>query len=185
MTNDDILKKCDHIIEQPLLTEEGFLNGACLNELHSAIKNIPPTYIRLQDNPEWTVKRITNYKEITGYCANWAIRQGYKEPHMAHPPNLEKVVSYLQACIRKEFDNDGWANLSLCDISKMLHGVLYEQSISVFDDWNKEEVMGHNWLDLDALLHNVCLSIRDERRANDRFDKKFEEEHGKLEENEI
>jgi hypothetical protein len=33
-----------------------------------------------------------------------------------------------------------------------------------------------DFIDLDALLHNVCLDIRLERRASDAFNKQFEEE---------
>lgn len=58
----------------------------------------------------------------------------------------------------------------------MLHDILYEQNISLFDDWNKKEKMGPHWLDLDALLHNVCISIRQSRRDFDRFNQEFEKE---------
>lgn len=73
----------------------------------------------------------------------------------------------------------GFMEISLCDISKMLYDILYGQNISIFDGWNTEEVMGKSWLDLDALLHGVCICIRNERRERDRFSKKFEEEYNK------
>lgn len=173
----------DHILANPLLTEDGFLNEACLNELASAIKNMPKTYERCADDPEWSKKRITHYREITGGLAHWAVRQlgsGSKDCTLPFPPNLEKVVGYLHACIRKKFDEFGWTDLSLCDISKMLYDILYEQNVSVFDEWNTKEVLGEHWLDLDALLHNVCLTIRQERREHDRFDAEFEAKYGKL-----
>ena len=173
-------KDFDYMLENPLLTEDGFLNEACWNELCSAIKNCPKLHDRCDNDIEWTKKRITAVREITGGLAYWAVRQiGCCPPADEGPivpPNLEKVIGYLHTCIRPKFDKFGWAQLSLCDISKMIYGILYEQGISCFDEWNTKEVMGDYWLDLDALITNVCITIRDERRKNDEFDKKFDEE---------
>ena len=94
----------DHDIEflkNPLTTEEGFINEACLNELSSWIKNIPRTYDRLSDDPEWNTPRCTALKEITGKFALWAVRQG--DYHNC-PPNLENIISYLDTCLRREFE---------------------------------------------------------------------------------
>ena len=181
------------IISEPFLTEEGFVNEACMNELGKAIKNTPKTHERLAHDEEWTKKRWTFKHDITGSFAKWAIRQsGY---HC--PSHLEQVVSYLSACLIKEV---GWeeqhyiAELSLCDINKLLYDILYEQGVSYFDDWNKPkkewretdyDCLGeaerndpdYGYIDLDALLRNVCLDIRDEKRRDDEFDKRFEEEN--------
>ena len=66
----------------------------------------------------------------------------------------------------------------MCEIKKMLFDIL--EGTEQFDAWNTKECLGSDWLDLDALLHNVCISIRDERRTHKAFDDKFEKEHGKL-----
>lgn len=163
-------------LRNSLTTENGFLNEACINELNSLVKNMPKTHERLQNDPEWAEKRITHYREITGHFAEWAIRQlgCISDCEFAFPPHLEKIVGFLHACLRKHFDKLGYAELSLCDISKLLYDILYEQNISHFDDWNKKEILGDSWLDLDALLHNVCLSIRDNRRAWKEFNEYFE-----------
>lgn len=166
------------MLHNPLLTEEGFVNEACINELESWIKNLPRTHERLADDPEWNTPRWTNYRSITGGLAHWAVQQlstGNADPvpPPACPPNLEKVLGYLQACILSKFDDFGLAKLSLCDISKMLYDTLWD--LEVFMAWNTEECLGSYWLDLDALLHNVCLSIRQDRREFDRFNKEFEE----------
>jgi len=167
----------DYVLKNSLITEDGFLNEACWNELCSVIKNMPKTHERLADNLEWSKRRITNIREITGGLAYWAVRQiaCYTADGLMVPPNLEKVISYLHTCVCSKFDNHGLAELSLCDVSKMIHDILYEQGISCFDEWNTREIMGEYWLDLDALIHNVCLTIRDERRKNDEFDRRFEE----------
>ena len=173
-----------HMLSQPLMTEDGFINEACLNELASAIKNMPKTHERLSNDPEWNTPRLTSYRDITAGLAYWAVHQlaatemsetefDFGPP--AFPPGLEKVIGYLHACIRPKFDKFGWAQLSLCDISKMLHDILYEKNISIFDGWNTKEVLGSHWLDLDALLHNVCLTIRQDRREFERFNKEFDE----------
>lgn len=190
--NEDILKNCDHILEQPLLTEDGFINPACMNELESAIKNMPNTYERLAGDLEWSTPRWVFWRHIVGALAMWAVRQipcetsnwetMKNEPLDApvYPPGLEKIIGYVGTCIKPKFDSHGMAELSLCQINKMLHDILMDQGISIFDGWNTPEVMGKGWLDLHALLHNVCLTIRDERRAHDKFDAEFEAKYGEL-----
>jgi hypothetical protein len=176
-------------LTQPLLTEEGFLNEACINELSAWINNFPKTYARsdLLEDPEWSQKKVTSVKEITGYFAQWAVRQ---EDFVGCPPNLEKIITHLDQSLRTDFakidktrwGEMGYGNFSLCEINKMLWDILGD--LSIFQEWNTKECLGEHWLDLDALLHNVCLSIRDERRKNDEFNRKFEEEHGEFTEEE-
>ena len=170
------------VLSQSLTTEEGFLNEACMNELAAWINNFPKTYARpdLLEDPEWSTQRVVSVKEITGYFAQWAIRQG---DHPGCPPNLEKLITYLGNCLRTDFGEKdgtrwgemGWGNFSLCEINKTLWDILGD--LSIFQEWNTKECLGEHWLDLDALLHNVCISIRNERRKNDEFDRKFKEEY--------
>jgi hypothetical protein len=168
MKEDDI-----HILSQPLLTEEGFVNPACMQELETALLNTPPIHERTAGDPEWNTPRITYYREITGYVAHWAVRQIEEGDKTPFPPGLEKVIGYLTACIRPKFDETGWAELSLCDIGQMLHDILMEDK--TFLSWNDANVL-KGWLDLDAFIGNVCCSIRNERRAFDEFNREFEEE---------
>ncbi len=169
------------LLSQPLLTEEGFLNEACMNELGAAIKNMPPDYERLAGDPEWSEKGWVFSNEISGALAMWSVRQLI---HTAYPTGLEQVIGYLDACIMREFkrlysdvvrfpdDLSPMANLSLCDINRMLHDIL--DSEGLFKAWNTEACLGDDWLDLHALLRNVCLTIRTERRERKRFDEEFE-----------
>lgn len=188
----------DEIISQPLTTEEGFLNPACMNELNDVIANLPKTYNRLTDDPEWSISKNqwTFKKDIVGAFAMWACRQS---PYGV-PDGLENVCKYLNAALSSctNWGNIGMAECSLCDINRWLHEILYEQGIREFDNWNKckkgntpdiaftsrydgVKDPDYDFIDLDALLHNVCLSIRDERRKNKAFDEKFEKKYGKLE----
>lgn len=165
-------------LENPLLTEDGFINQACINEMQQWIKNLPKPHERNTD-PEWTNKRYTGIRQITSGLAKCAIRQIWcvsEDNGPAFPPSIEKVIGYLHSALRKYFDKLGYAKLSLNDISKMLYDTLYEQNISIFDSWNTRECLGDNWIDLDALLRNVCIDIIDERRKNDAFDAEFEAE---------
>jgi hypothetical protein len=188
------------MIKEPFLTEDGFVNEACLNELEGVLKNISPVYERCFGDEEWNKKVFTNKKEITGSFAYWAVELS---PY-PHPEGLEGVVGYLDACLDKsvhwEINHGGfhqWAYLSLNDISKLLYDILYEQGFELFNNWNISKNNKKNntkqktvfssafskpldpdceFIDLDALLTNTTVSIRDERRIFDRFNEEFEEE---------
>jgi len=87
-------------------------------------------------------------------------------------------------------------NLGLCEINKLLYDILYEQNLEAFDLWNKTKIIrspdvafvstynsgnpDDDFIDLDALLHNVCISLRDKFRRDDKFDADFEAQYGKL-----
>jgi len=132
--------KIDHIINQPLLTEEGCLNQACMNELEKAIDNSPKTYERLKNDFEWNEKVYTSISDITSALAKWAIRQS---PY-SYPERLDEVVKYLYACLRPSFDENGIDHLTLCEINKLLYDILYEQGVEAFDNWNKSKKNGKN-----------------------------------------
>lgn len=175
MTNlpDDI-----HMLSQPLVTEEGFLNEACMNELAAAINNMPETWERLAHEPEWNEQRWIFSSAISGYLANTAVRFYRK-----CPPNLVQIVDYVATCLYREFEkrenfknrDDIMCQWSLCEINKMLWDILGD--LTLFQEWNTEEIMGENWLDLSAVLHRVCLDIRTEWRNDKRFDEEFEREY--------
>ena len=164
-----------HILTQPLVTEEGFLNEACMNELAAAINNMPETWERLANDPEWSEKQWIFASHISGYLASAAVHFYGK-----CPPNLVQIIDYVAACLFREFEkiehfkdrDDIMSKLSLCEINKMLWDILGD--LELFKQWNTEEVMGKKWFDLSALLHSVCLDVRRDWRENERFDKKFE-----------
>lgn len=178
-----------HMISQPLTDSEGRLNPACMNELEATIAGMPKSHQRLAAEPEWAVKKWTFRKDIVGAFAMWACRQS---PYGV-PDGLEDVCKYLNECLKTEFQwpTAGMQELSLCEINKALHDILYDKGIVKFDAWNQkkrgktagvdftsrfdnERHPDDDFIDLDALLHNVCLTIRGERRAFDEFNRKFE-----------
>jgi hypothetical protein len=180
----------DEVISEPFLTEDGFLNPACMNALGAAIDRSPPPYERFAGNAEWVKPRWIFYHHITAALAKWAIRQS--PYHM--PEHLMEVIGYLDACLRRDVKWNvlGMAELSLCQISKLLHDILMDRGVTYFDAWNVPKKGPHetkftsaydgpqdpdyDFIDLHALLHNVCLDIRNEHRASDAFDVKFEKE---------
>ena len=188
------MEKQDDIefISQPLTTPEGYINEACMNELTAHINNGSKTYQRLASNEEWNNKHYLFVNDITSNLAKWAVKQS---PYL-FPKGLENVIRYLHACLVLKADKAGMMYLSLNEISKMLYEILYEQGVEDFDNWNKSKNPtpaivfssrydnkpnpDDDFIDLDALLHNVCLSFREEWRAFDKFNKEFEEKYGKL-----
>ena len=114
----------------------------------------------MRNDSEWNVTSFTNYKAIVGYFAMWGVRQ----LEVSHaPPDFESVVRYLSESLRSHvaFDDQGWSNLTLNDIEKILRDILW--GYGLFMAWNDHETLA-DWLDLDALIRNVCVSIRDENR---------------------
>jgi hypothetical protein len=114
----------------------------------------------MRNDTEWNVTSFTNYKSIVGYFAMWSVRQ-LEVSHL--PPEYATVVEYLSASLRinTAFDDSGWAHLTLNDIEKMLRDILMDYP--PFQRWNNFEVLA-DWLDLDALIRNVAVSLRDENR---------------------
>ena len=181
------------MIDELLVTEDGFLNEVAYKKICSFINNLEPTHERLKNNPEWYKKRITNKKDIISNFGKCAIMLS---PY-SFPSHLEEVICYLNKCLDRDvlWDEYDYAQLSLCDINKVLYKILYKQHISYFDEWNEPKKdwrkskfetfqeacdfdADYDFIDLDALLHNACLEIRSERRSDDDFNKKFEERHG-------
>jgi hypothetical protein len=179
-------------ISQPLLTPEGYLNQACVNELEHAITNLPKTHQRLNNDPEWNEKHWVFVKDITSYLAKWAISQS---PYH-YPEGLDRVIKYLHECLKIQANENEMMEVSLCDVNKLLYEILYEQGVTDFNNWNisknttpniaytsrfdNKSNPDNDFIDLDALLHNVCLSLRLDFRANKAFDDRFKKEHGYL-----
>ena len=163
------------IYDEPLLTEDGFVNPVFEAGLGAAIEGAwADATARCEADPEWNTPRITYWREVTGYLALWAVRQVQHPDKTPFAPGMENVIGFLSACLRPRFDNLGYAKLSLCDIERMLIDVLWPEKL--FQAWNSRDALP-GWLDLYALLRNVCTSIRDERRCFDRFNQKFDAEH--------
>lgn len=163
-------------LSQPLTTEDGYINPACINELESAIRRMPETYERLADDPEWSTPWIVTLGCI---CSSFAKAVLYITGGVA-PNDFLEVLGFLRACMKTQLSQlleemiyDEW---SLCEINRRLHETLGE--LDAFDRWNEPGAGDYEWLDLSAVLHYTCVIIRDDRRCTHAFDLKFEREHG-------
>lgn len=172
------------MLGQPLLTEEGFVNEACLAELEAAIRDVPKTHERLAGNPEWSTRHPTSLGDIVGALAGNAVRQA----GVRHPPGLDAVIGFLRACLvsgpfssdagafgNAEGDGIVIATASLCDVNRWLWEFLGE--MPEIARWNDPDRM-ECFIDIHALFHNVCLSIRNDRRHMLAFNRKFKRECG-------
>jgi len=169
------------MLTQPLTTEDGYLNEACINELSALIINMPETYERLAGEPEWATPWIVSDCDILSNLARCAVQIWH-----GAPPDLVEVIGYVQACLKSgPFKNETdytaggrpfrMKRMSLCEINKFLWDVLGD--LPQFMAWN--DVKQHElWVDVHALLHNVCIEIRNERRHKLAFNRKFDRDYG-------
>ena len=184
-----------HMLSQPLMTDEGFVNPACINELENVIANMPETYDRLKDDPEWGTKRRWEFvHDITGPLAMWAV---ILSPFSC-PDGLEDVIRYLAPCLTIELEKlpddrrcgtpPYMFHITLCEVNKLLHDILgeFDQVVA----WNEPKISegpgyenrhqqphpNYDFIDLGALFHNVCIHLRNEGRNSDAFDERFERE---------
>lgn len=164
------------MLNEPLI-KDGEINPECMVELEEKIRKIGKTYKRLENDPEWTIEWPVSLNEILGNFAKSAISCGGN----TYPKNLENLTEHLRERIKEEIDPvlvDGSIiiyKLSICEINELMWKIL--GNIPHFQAWNTKEVMGGDWIDLDAVLHNICIDIRNDRRHMLAFDREFEREH--------
>ena len=169
------------MLNEPLTTEEDYLNEACIKELEGVIRSMPEAHERLAGRPEWSTPWIVTDNDIVSNFAKCAVGIW-----CGCPPDLVEVVGYVQACLRRgpfkdeeEYTACGrpfrMKRMSLCEINKFLWDVL--DGLPRFMAWNDAD-KHENWVDLSALLRNVCIEIRNERRHRLAFDIHFDRKYG-------
>jgi hypothetical protein len=163
-------------LSEPLLTEEGFLNEACMRQFERWVKSMPETYDRLATDPEWSRRAWTTLDEIVGFLAKWAV-----EAFQGVPPRFDDVINFTRVSLQRsafpeKIGGLHMKELSLCEINRLLWKMLGD--LEAFNAWNDKKKVGENWMDLSALLHNVCISIRNSRRHHYAFNLSFEKEYG-------
>lgn len=105
---------------------------------------------------DWDRPRWISYRWITGYLACLAICQVRGVPF---PAKLEGIIGFLTARIRPRFDENGLARMTIREVRNLLHEELMPEHM--FLAWNDENVV-KGWIDLDVLIHNVCVWIKEE-----------------------
>jgi len=171
-------KEVDDILTKEFIGELAELGIPIIDpeDLADAINSFPPLHIRMADDPEWTEDCWMYYSEITGWFSHWAVRQihcGTDDCPFPYPKGFEVVLAHLDDACRQKFGPHLFQS-SLCRIDEFLHNTL--MSFGPFVEWNNTEngVLKKWWLDLHALIGNVIIGIRDERRQDKEFDENFE-----------
>lgn len=169
-------------LTQPLTTEEGYVNEACLNELTEAIRNLP----KYSENPdlERTLKGYTSLGDLTGEYAKWIIIQAKGAPN-----TLPHIINYIAAEAKQYFKSfteydDGqvlmW-EISLNDIAKFHELIENEPIIAQLNEESFMAPQNLEWIDLGALERNVMTGVRNDRRHfaafNFKFDYEWEKDH--------
>jgi hypothetical protein len=168
-------------IKEPLLNADGSLNLDFLKEMKEILESLPNVSPRLEDNPEWNIKKDKWIfrQEIVGAFALWSCRMS---PYGV-PWGLEVVCKYLNECLKREYKwaKGGMEELSLFEIYQVLNDILIKNGIKQFKDWGKAKSgrtdqsnflssfggthdPDDDFVDLNALILNVCITIRDDRR---------------------
>ena len=187
----DISKQLEQIQNDPNVTLVG--GHVCNTSVDPiVVEPITATQKTINIPADKEEKRCTSLKDIISYFAKWAIAQS---PYPC-PDNLEKIVNYLDTKLRENYNWQRlgdfiYQDLSLKDIKNMLKETL--EPYELFMEWNSPKKGSHtimfvsaydgprnpdyDFIDLDALYNNVSISIRDDRRKNDRFCEEFEAQY--------
>jgi hypothetical protein len=183
------------MIPEPLMNPDGSVNENCIALLNDTILNMPEPYDRLANDAEWSARKDkwTFKKDITGAFAKNAV---HASPY-ACPDNLETLVKYLDVCLNKFWKKDPMIELSLCDINKMCWDILGD--MPQFKAWNERKngndapIQGssrysnrpepdNDFIGLSALLQQVCLDVRNDRRLFEKNSKEFDAKYENLKE---
>jgi hypothetical protein len=142
----------------------------------------------LFDDPEWTTKKWFHIKTLIE-----AISVGIISADPYHfgyylPKNYEKVMNYYIENIENIFNKQECIEICLIKIEGLNKKILMK--CPEFVEWNNIEspenarfidrytptYNNKQFMDLDAVLRNASVYLRDYIRKTEAFDKKFEEE---------
>lgn len=172
---DDIEDTFQPIAEQLLFS--GALEEAC--ELNKQ---------RLSRDPEWATPKHYHLHTLVTAFAVGIINADPWHKNYKIPPNFENVINWISFCIQEKY-KEVVVQVSLVEMGKNYRE--WADQNPYFLEWNespKGTVIGitsrysstpeeRDFIDLDALIQNAVLYLRDETRKNEEFDRKFEEEY--------
>lgn len=145
-------------------------------------------------DPEWATPKHTHCHDLVVAFAAGVLRadpwhHGYKVP-----PGFDGVLNWIAFKVQEEF-KDEVVVLSLVEIKERFKR--WAEEHPQFLKWNEPEDPGtvvgivsrytaipnkRDFIDLGAIVHNATLYIRDDRRKNEDFDRRFEAKYGPLKE---
>ncbi len=149
----------------------------------------------LREDSEWTQKDWVHRHTLVECFAKGVISADPWHKNYRLPPNFEAVVNWISFCIQKHWEEHGEVvQTSLIEVSDLFHKWASENKD--FLKWNEPEDPNtpavvascrytptpevRDFIDLDALLGNAVLALRDKWRLDREFDRQFEEKYGPI-----
>ena len=143
---------------------------------------------RLLADREWTEPKWTHVHAIVQAFIHGIISADPWHKNYRLPPDFESVVNWIAFNVQKTYGDEMVVQISLMELEKKLWE--WARQHKSFLKWNEGDgpqiaivhrdspALGkRNFIDLDALLRNTSLFLRDKRRQEDDFDRKFKAEH--------
>lgn len=171
------------MLSQPLLTDEGLLNEACLNEMSAAINNMPAQSVRLASEPEYQIRAIMTEDDLIGAIAGVTVPMYSRRGYIGLPPGLHEVIGYAAARFRREceiIEGMNYRYITLIELAEFMEDVAREcEQVKAWNDCGNHPE--GDFIDLGAWSRNVVIRIREMRRHSWAFDWKFEKEYSEQE----
>jgi hypothetical protein len=141
---------------------------------------------RLWDDAEWTTLRFTSLKEIVTAFMVGTMRADMWCDGYSLPPNFDVVMNAMCGAVVVKFGNAEFCEASLLDLEAFYHEFI--DATPLCREWNDFPGSGfisatspaptsRTFIDLDALIRNAAIYIRDDRRQFDAFNADFDRRH--------
>lgn len=146
---------------------------------------------KLEADPEWSEpEHVHVHTLVEAFMHGIATADPWHKKYSL-PPNFEAVVNWIAFCVQEEFGDTEVPKLSLLEIEDKFRE--WAMQSPHFRAWNEPKDPGtviavatrytptpdeRDFIDLDALLRNASVFVRDEQRQKRDFEKRFNAEHG-------
>jgi len=138
---------------------------------------------RLWNDSEWAEPRVTSLKDIVTAFLVGTISADAWFDNYSVPSNFEIVANALSGAVMSKFGPGEFPNVSLLDIEAFYHEFI--DATPLCREWNDFPGSGfvtrydatpkhRTFIDLDALIRNASVFIRDDRRTFDKFNADFD-----------
>lgn len=170
------------------LVFSNFING----EIDEAINEHKK---RLEQDPEWNIPKYYHIHTLVTAFIVGIMNADVWHKNYRIPPNVENVVNWISFNLQRHFKNDEIVKISLIEYKKLVSSWAYENPN--FRKWNESDdetpiaIVSRyssipdkrDFIDLDVIIHNASIFLRDEKRKNEAFDREFDEKQYNTNEN--
>jgi hypothetical protein len=158
------------------VAESALLSGA-LEEASARMR------AKLDADPEWATKKYVHAHTIVEAFAVGVIRADPWHRGYRLPPNFEAVVNWIAFNVQKHWPRIEVPEVSLNELEQLFREWALEHPD--FRAWNETTKMvgvvsrysavpdERDFIDLDALIRNAVIHIRNEHRTNDDFERRI------------